>query len=84
MTTIEISAMRGDLAREILNTDDIDVLSAVKEAYHKALDSVKRRRDIISKKEIISGLEESLHEVKLIKEGKLPAQTAEDFLNELR
>ncbi len=38
----------------------------------------------ISKKDMLSGLEESLHEVKEIKEGKLPAQTAEDFLNELR
>ena len=36
-----------------------------------------------SEEEAIQALQNSFHQVKLMQEGKLPKQSAEDFLNEL-
>ena len=49
-------------------------------AFIKTLDYVKVEE---CEEAALAGLQNSLHQVKLMQEGKLPKQSAQDFLDEL-
>lgn len=42
MKTIELNACRNELARDILTTDNVEVLRSVRRAYHRAVSKVMK------------------------------------------
>ena len=47
-------------------------------------DICEQEEEYISKEEILAGIDEGLKDLKLMREGKLKAVSAEEFLEELR
>lgn len=45
MKTMELNACRNELARDILGTDDMEVLRTVRRAYRRALNKVMKNAD---------------------------------------
>ena len=99
MTTMELNAMRCELAREILNVDSSEMLQKL-QRYFKRLQkeqptkiyamsedsSMVVAEDEVpyrTKAEILAGVERGLNEVKLYREGKLKFKTLEEVLDEL-
>ena len=89
MTTREIDSQRVLLAREILNTEDIELLKELAKAYKSIksrlakLDSVKAEPKEDSKDYILNGLKDAFFELKEIKAGRLQGIPARDLLKEL-
>ena len=77
MTTIESDAEKAQLAREILNIENIDVVKKLKQAYRHL--PAKEESEFISKEEVLAGIESGLRDVKAGR--KTPAR---EILNELR
>lgn len=46
MKTVELDACRNELARDILATDNMEVLRTVRRAYRRAVDRAKLRAEI--------------------------------------
>lgn len=46
MNAIELNAYRNELAREILETDDIEVLKAVSRVYHRAKNKMMSKMQV--------------------------------------
>ena len=46
MTTLDVDSLRIELMRDILDTEDIDVLKTVKRTLTRALAKVKERQDV--------------------------------------
>ncbi len=77
MTTIESDAEKAQLAREILNLENIDAVRKLKQAYRPL--PAKEESEFISKEEVLAGIESGLRDLKAGR--KTPAR---EFLNELR
>lgn len=77
MTTIESDAEKAQLARKILNLENIDAARKLKQAYRPL--PAKEESEFISKEEVLAGIESGLRDLKAGR--KTPAQ---EFLNELR
>ena len=77
MTTIESDAEKAQLAREILNLENIDAARKLKQAYRPL--PAKEESEFISKEEVLAGIESGLRDLKAGR--KTPAR---EFLNELR
>ena len=99
MTTIELNAMRCELAREILNLESSEMLQKL-QIYFKQLMKEHSSEGYVltepstmtvaeeevpyrTKAEILAGVEKSFEELKLYKEGKLPFKSLEEVLDEL-
>jgi len=80
MTTVELNAMRGELAREILNIDDVEILKKLRTSVKRFLN---KERSVETKDEILSGFDDACKDMKLAKERKLKGQPLEEFLYEL-
>ena len=76
ISTLEFNALRGELAREMLNIESIEVLQKVQRALRRA---IKQEQ----KEEILSAVREGLLEVKHAHETGVKLMTAEELLNEL-
>ena len=99
MTTIELNAMRCELAREILNVESGEILQKL-QLYFKRLkeeqssgaygktesSTMSVAEDDVpyrTKTEILAGVEKSFEELKLYQEGKLQFKSLEEVLDEL-
>ena len=99
MTTMELNAMRCELAREILNVDSSEMLQKL-QRYFKRLkkeqptktyaiqedSSMVVAEDEVpyrTKAEILAGVEEAFECAKLAREGKIKGRPIEELLDEL-
>ena len=82
MSTLEFNALRGELAREMLNVESIEVLQKVQRALRRAIKQ-EQKEEYIEKEEILSAVREGLLEVKHAHETGVKLMTAEELLNEL-
>ena len=99
MTTIELNAMRCELAREILNLENSEMLQKL-QIYFKQLMKEHSSEGYVltepstmtvaeeevpyrTKEEILAGVEEAFEHAKLAREGKVQGRPIEDLLNEL-
>lgn len=82
MTAIELNAMRGELARDILNTDNLNVLNKVRRAFKRAL-KAEEQEEYIEKEEVLEQIREGMIEVKKRYSSGKKGQTLQDFINEL-
>lgn len=82
MSTLEFNALRGELAREMLNIESIEVLQKVQRALRRAIKQ-EQKEEYIEKEEILAAVREGLLEVKHAHETGAKLMTAEELLNEL-
>ena len=82
MSTLEINALKGELAREMLNVESFEVLQKVQRCLRRAIRQ-EQKEEYIEKHEVLASIREGLFEVKKAQESGVQLQTAEDLLNEL-
>ncbi len=63
----------------------VEVIVPIREwkNIEKKISSVKKKKGLSKKQEILNGLKRSIEAVRLHRQGKLKLKTAEDLLNEL-
>ena len=83
MTTMELNAMRGELAREILNIESMELLQKVQRYIKRAMKTEKEEVGYIEKEEILNSIREGLREIKEARRTGRKLMTAEELLNEL-
>ena len=83
MTTMELNAMRGELAREILNIESIELLQKVQRYIKRAVKVEQEEVEYIEKEEILNSIREGLREIKEARRTGRKLMTAEELLNEL-
>jgi len=78
------------LAREILNTDNNELLEEMSKAYHRIktrlakVTTTEQELESDSKEYILKELEEAIHELNEYKAGRVKARSAWEFLEELK
>ena len=82
MSTLEFNALKGELAREMLNIESIEVLQKVQRALRRAIKQ-EQKEEYIEKEEIIDAVREGLLEIKHARETGKKLMTLEELLNEL-
>ena len=82
MTAMELNALRGELARDILNIDSADMLRKI-QRYIKRAKKTEEKTEYIEKEEILSSIREGLIEIKEARRAGCQLMTAEELLNEL-
>ncbi len=80
MKTISLQAVQNDIIRQVLNTKDISLLEKISNLFAS---NVANDNSSMSDKEILSGFEGSLQELKAYKEGRLKLKPLEEVLDEL-
>ena len=83
MTTMELNAMRGELAREILNIKSIELLQKVQRYLKRAMKVEREEGEYIEKEEILDSIREGLREIKEARRTGRKLMDAEELLNEL-
>ena len=83
MTTMELNAMRGELAREILNIESVELLQKVQRYLKRAMKTEKEEVEYIEKEEILNSIREGLREIKEAQRTGRKLMSAEELLNEL-
>ena len=83
MTTMELNAMRGELAREILNIESIELLQKVQRYLKRAMKVEREEGEYIEKEEILGSIREGLREIKEARRTGRKLMDAEELLNEL-
>ena len=83
MTTMELNAMRGELAREILNIESIELLQKVQRYIKRAVKVEQEEVEYIEKEEILNSIRKGLSEIKEARRTGRKLMTAEESLNEL-
>lgn len=83
MTTMELNAMRGELAREILNIESMELLQKVQRYIKRAVKVEQEETEYIEKEEILNSIREGLKEIKEARRTGRKLMTAEELLNEL-
>ena len=83
MTTMELNAMRGELAREILNIKSIELLQKVQRYLKRAMKVEREEGEYIEKEEILDYIREGLREIKEARRTGRKLMDAEELLNEL-
>ena len=83
MTTMELNAMRGELAREILNIESIELLQKVQRYIKRTVKVEKEEPEYIEKEEVLNSIREGLREIKEAQRTGRKLMDAEDLLNEL-
>ena len=83
MTTMELNAMRGELAREILNIESMELLQKVQRYIKRAMKKEIEEVEYIEKEEILNSIREGLKEIKEARRTGRKLMTAEELLNEL-
>lgn len=82
MTAIELNAMRGELAREILNTDNMNVLVKV-QRYLKRVLKAEEKEEYIEKEELLNQIREGLIEVRENMKTGNKCRTLQELIDEL-
>ena len=83
MTTMELNAMRGELARDILNIESMELLQKVQRYIKRAMKTEKEEVEYIEKEEILNSIREGLKEIKEARRTGRKLMDAEELLNEL-
>ena len=83
MTTMELNAMRGELAREILNIDNIELLQKVQRYLKRAMKTEKEEVEYIEKEEILNSIREGLREIKERRRTGRQGMTLQELIDEL-
>ena len=83
MTTMELNAMRGELAREILNIDNIELLKKVQRYLKRAMKTEKEEVEYIEKEEILNSIREGLREIKERRRTGRQGMTLQELIDEL-
>ena len=83
MTTMELNAMRGELAREILNIESMGLLQKVQRYIKRAMKVEREEGEYIEKEEILDSIREGLREIKEARRTGRKLMDAEELLNEL-
>lgn len=83
MTTMELNAMRGELAREILNIESMELLQKVQRYLKRAMKTEKEEVEYIEKEEVLNSIREGLREIKEAQRTGRKLMSAEELLNEL-
>ena len=83
MTTMELNAMRGDLAREILNIENIELLQKVQRYLKRAMKTEKEEVEYIEKEEILNSIREGLREIKERRRTGRQGMTLQELIDEL-
>jgi len=80
---MELNAMRGELAREILNIESIELLQKVQRYIKRTVKVEKEETEYIEKEEVLNSIREGLREIKEAQRTGRKLMDAEDLLNEL-
>ena len=80
---MELNAMRGELAREILNIESIELLQKVQRYIKRAVKVEQEEVEYIEKEEILNSIRKGLREIKEARRTGRKLMTAEELLNEL-
>ena len=80
---MELNAMRGELAREILNIESIELLQKVQRYIKRAVKVEQEEVEYIEKEGILNSIREGLREIKEARRTGRKLMTAEELLNEL-
>ena len=83
MTTMELNAMRGELAREILNIENIELLQKVQRYIKRAMKTEKEEVEYIEKEEILNSIREGLREIKERRRTGRQGMTLQELIDEL-
>ena len=83
MTTMELNAMRGELAREILNIENIELLQKVQRYLKRAMKTKKEEVEYIEKEEILNSIREGLREIKERRRTGRQGMTLQELIDEL-
>ena len=83
MTTMELNAMRGELARDILNIESVELLQKIQRYIKRAVKVEQDETEYIEKEEILNSIREGLKEIKEARRTGRKLMTAEELLNEL-
>ena len=83
MTTMELNAMRGELARDILNIESLELLQKIQRYIKRAVKTEQEEEEYIEKEEILNSIREGLKKVKEARRTGQKLMTAEELLNEL-
>ncbi len=89
MTTMELDSLRLILAREILTTDNTELLQEMTKAYQRIKNrlskpiTAKAEPEEDSKEYILNEVKEAFTELKAIKAGKLKGIPAHELLKDL-
>ena len=83
MTTMELNAMRGELAREILNIESIELLQKVQRYLKRAMKTEKEEVEYIEKEEILNSIREGLREIKERRRTGRQGMTLQELIDEL-
>ena len=80
---MELNAMRGELARDILNIESMELLQKIQRYIKRAVKVEQEETEYIEKEEILNSIREGLKEIKEARRTGRKLMTAEELLNEL-
>lgn len=89
MTTMNMESKRIMLAREILNTDNNELLEEMSKAYHRIktrlakVTTTEQEPESDSKEYILKELKEAIHELNEYKAGRVKARPLDELIKEL-
>ena len=83
MTTMELHAMRGELARDILNIESMELLQKVQRYLKRAIKEEKEEVEYIEKEEILNSIREGLREIKERRRTGRQGMTLQELIDEL-
>ena len=75
--------MRGELARDILNIESMELLQKIQRYIKRAVKVEQEETEYIEKEEILNSIREGLKEIKEARRTGRKLMTAEELLNEL-
>ena len=75
--------MRGELARDILNIESVELLQKIQRYIKRAVKVEQEETEYIEKEEILNSIREGLKEIKEARRTGRNLMTAEELLNEL-
>ena len=75
--------MRGELARDILNIESVELLQKIQRYIKRAVKVEQEETEYIEKEEILNSIREGLKEIKEARRTGRKLMTAEELLNEL-
>ena len=75
--------MRGELAREILNIENMELLQKVQRYLKRAMKTEKEEVEYIEKEEILNSIREGLREIKERRRTGRQGMTLQELIDEL-
>ena len=80
---MELNAIRGELARDILNIESVELLQKIQRYIKRAVKVEQEETEYIEKEEILNSIREGLKEIKEARRTGRKLMAAEELLNEL-